>query len=226
MRASTPPGSPGFAPPHQHPRRERDAGRVLVLNATYEPINVCTVRRATILLLKQKAELIERHRWTLRSEHTQLPRPMVIRLVTLRERAARDPPAQDHAPRGVRARRVDVPVLRRALEPHRRPRHPALEGRDVDVGEHRRVVRAVQPAQGRPAAGAGQHGPAPPAAAPNPHVFIHVASPTIPSAWKQWLPDAVSAERTSSCVLRSGASTPELENEKGAPHGAPFDNRH
>ena len=35
-------------------------GRVLVLNATFEPINVCTVRRAVVLLLKDKAELIER----------------------------------------------------------------------------------------------------------------------------------------------------------------------
>ena len=34
-------------------------GRVLVLNATYEPINVCTVRRATVLLLKEKAEVLE-----------------------------------------------------------------------------------------------------------------------------------------------------------------------
>ena len=34
-------------------------GRVLVLNATYEPINVCTVRRATVLLLKDKAEVVE-----------------------------------------------------------------------------------------------------------------------------------------------------------------------
>src|SRR3712207_7505518 len=58
------------------------AGRVLVLNATYEPINVCTVRRATVLLLKQKAEVIEHATWSLRSEHTQLPRPMVIRLVS------------------------------------------------------------------------------------------------------------------------------------------------
>ena len=33
--------------------------RVLVLNATYEPINVCTLRRAAVLLLKQKAELLE-----------------------------------------------------------------------------------------------------------------------------------------------------------------------
>ncbi len=32
--------------------------RVLVLNATYEPINVCTLRRATVLLLKEKAESV------------------------------------------------------------------------------------------------------------------------------------------------------------------------
>ena len=30
----------------------RGTGRVLVLNATFEPINVCTVRRAAVLVLK------------------------------------------------------------------------------------------------------------------------------------------------------------------------------
>ena len=35
---------------------------MLVLNATYEPINVCTVRRAVVLLLKEKAEVIEHAR--------------------------------------------------------------------------------------------------------------------------------------------------------------------
>ena len=55
---------------HEHRRRGRDAGRVLVLNATYEPINVCTVRRAVVLLLKEKAEVLEHAAWELRSEHT------------------------------------------------------------------------------------------------------------------------------------------------------------
>ena len=32
---------------------------VLVLNATYEPLNVVPVRRAIVLLLKEKAELLE-----------------------------------------------------------------------------------------------------------------------------------------------------------------------
>ena len=57
-------------------------GRVLVLNASYEPINVCTVRRATVLLLKERAELLERSDELLHSEHFDLQRPVVIRLRT------------------------------------------------------------------------------------------------------------------------------------------------
>ena len=57
-------------------------GRVLVLNATYEPINVCSVRRAVVLLLKEKAELLERATWDLHAESTTIPRPVVIRVVT------------------------------------------------------------------------------------------------------------------------------------------------
>ena len=49
----------GSAPLFEHRRRGADGGRVLVLNATYEPINVCTVRRAAVLLLKEKAEVVE-----------------------------------------------------------------------------------------------------------------------------------------------------------------------
>jgi len=57
-------------------------GRVLVLNATFEPINVCTVRRAVVLLLKEKAELLERGPTQLHSESSTISRPVVIRLVT------------------------------------------------------------------------------------------------------------------------------------------------
>ena len=68
--------------PPEHRRRGPDSGRVLVLNATYEPINVCTVRRAVVLLLKDKAELLERGGWELHSENATLARPVVIRLVS------------------------------------------------------------------------------------------------------------------------------------------------
>lgn len=55
---------------------------VLVLNATYEPLNIVSVRRAIVLLLKEKAEIVEAAEAVVRSEHLSLPVPLVIRLVT------------------------------------------------------------------------------------------------------------------------------------------------
>ena len=56
-------------------------GSVLVLNATYEPLSVVSVRRAVVLLLKEKAEIVEAAEAQLRSENLTIPRPLVIRLV-------------------------------------------------------------------------------------------------------------------------------------------------
>ena len=56
-------------------------GQVLVLNATYEPLSVVSVKRAIILLLKEKAELLEAAEARLRAERMSIPRPLVIRLV-------------------------------------------------------------------------------------------------------------------------------------------------
>ncbi|MGD2206548.1 MAG: HNH endonuclease [Anaerolineae bacterium] len=55
--------------------------QVLVLNATYEPLNVVSVRRAIVLLIKEKAEVVEAAEAYLRSERVALPVPVVIRLV-------------------------------------------------------------------------------------------------------------------------------------------------
>ena len=55
---------------------------MLVLNASYEPINVCTVRRATVLVLKDRAEILERGEWALHAETLTFERPIVIRLKT------------------------------------------------------------------------------------------------------------------------------------------------
>jgi len=54
---------------------------VLVLNATYEPLSVVSVRRAIVLLLKEKAELVEAAEAELRSARVRMPTPLVIRLV-------------------------------------------------------------------------------------------------------------------------------------------------
>ena len=54
---------------------------VLVLNASYEPLNVCTVRRAHVLLFKGKAEIVEQLDQPLRSASGTFIWPHVIRLL-------------------------------------------------------------------------------------------------------------------------------------------------
>lgn len=55
---------------------------VLVLNASYEPLNVTTVRRAHVLVFKGKAEVLEQLDQPLHSASDTFPWPHVIRLVT------------------------------------------------------------------------------------------------------------------------------------------------
>jgi len=56
---------------------------VLVLNQNYEPLNVCNVRRAVVLLDRGKAEIIENGRGYLKSATAVYEIPSVIRLVYL-----------------------------------------------------------------------------------------------------------------------------------------------
>ena len=136
-------------------------GRVLVLNATFEPIHVCTrpprdgaaaegegrdagARRAGACAPSACA----------RPAGRDPPRH-------LRPRPPRRPSPQDHPQGGARPRRLDLPVLRpRAPRPHRRPRDPAQPRRRVGLGEHRRLLRALQPPQGQPAAARDPDAPA------------------------------------------------------------------
>jgi 5-methylcytosine-specific restriction endonuclease McrA len=53
---------------------------VLVLNANYEPINICNYRRAISLILSDKATMLENGRGTIRTASTSFPLPSVIRL--------------------------------------------------------------------------------------------------------------------------------------------------
>ena len=61
--------------------RFRPVQQVLVLNASYEPLNVCTVRRAHVLVWKGKAEVVEELDRPLRAASTTFRWPHVIRLV-------------------------------------------------------------------------------------------------------------------------------------------------
>ena len=56
-------------------------GNVLVLNATYEPLNVVSVKRAVVLLLKEKAQIVEATEAWVRAQNWAIPQPLVIRLV-------------------------------------------------------------------------------------------------------------------------------------------------
>jgi 5-methylcytosine-specific restriction endonuclease McrA len=160
---------------------------VLVLNATYEPINVCTVRRAVVLLLKEKAEMIERADWQLHSATTTIARPVVIRLVSY-VRIPRDAHRRKITRRAVFARddwtcqycgsRSNLTV------DHVVPRSKGgASSWDNIVAScapcNRRKGNALPPQ-------AGMHLNRKPGA-PSPHVFIHVASPTIPAAWRAYL---------------------------------------
>lgn len=53
---------------------------VLVLNLDYQPLNVCNVRRAVVLLDKQKAVVIEQNGHIVTSERAKIASPTVIRL--------------------------------------------------------------------------------------------------------------------------------------------------
>ena len=55
-------------------------GRSLVLNATDEPLCIVPSRRAVVLVLKSKAEIVEASASAFHSERTAIPVPSVVRL--------------------------------------------------------------------------------------------------------------------------------------------------
>ena len=161
--------------------------QVLVLNASYEPLNVTTVRRASVLVFKGKAEVIEELEQPLRSASDTFSWPHVIRLVTY-----------VRVPRAVQRK-----ISRRALfardgwrcvycgDGHGRltldhviPRSRGGESVWENVVtacapcNHRKGDRTVEEARMelrvRPKA-------------PAPVLFIHLAAPKIPDGWRTYL---------------------------------------
>jgi len=55
--------------------------RSLLLNASFEPLCVVSSRRAVVLVLKEKAEIVHRNGAVFHSERRTVPVPTVIRLV-------------------------------------------------------------------------------------------------------------------------------------------------
>jgi 5-methylcytosine-specific restriction endonuclease McrA len=160
---------------------------VLVLNATYEPINVCTVRRAVVLLLKEKAEMVERADLELHSATHTLARPVVIRLVSY-VRIPRDTHRRKITRRAVFARddwtcqycgsRSNLTVDH--VIPRSKGGSSSWENIVASCAPCNRRKGNALPRQ------AGMRLLKQPRT-PSPHVFIQVASPTIPAAWRQYL---------------------------------------
>ena len=162
--------------------------RVLVLNASYEPINVCNIRRATVLVLKERAEILERGEGALHSERLVFQRPCVIRLI----RYVR-------VPRNVHRRKITrKAVLARDawtcqycgsqgggltvdhVIPRSRGGESVWENIVASCAPCNRKKADLTPREARMHP---RNRPRP----PGPNVFIRLASPRIPVAWEPYL---------------------------------------
>jgi 5-methylcytosine-specific restriction endonuclease McrA len=169
-------------------QRSGSSGRVLVLNASYEPINVCTVRRAAVLILKNRAEILEAGEWALHAESFTLERPVVIRLLAY-VRIPRDAHRRKITRRAVFARdrwtcqycgheRGNLTVDH--VVPRSKGGKSTWDNIVTCCAPCNRRMGDRLPAQANMV-------PARAPKAPNSTIFIHVATPTIPAAWEQYL---------------------------------------
>jgi 5-methylcytosine-specific restriction endonuclease McrA len=160
----------------------------LVLNATYEPINVCSVRRATVLVLKARAEIIERSDRRLHSESMTMPRPIVIRLTTY-VRIPRDAHRRKITRRAVFARDRWTCQYCGGVRGTLTIDHVIPRSRG-GTSEWENIVACCAPCNRRKGdlllSRAGMELLRQPKA-PNPQVFVHVASATIHPSWEQYL---------------------------------------
>ena len=162
--------------------------QVLVLNASYEPLNVCSVRRAHVLVWKGKAEIVESHDRPLRSASGSFVWPHVIRLLqyvrvpqAIKRRISR---RALFARDGWRCVYCGTSGGRLTLD------HVVPRSRGGDsVWEN--VVTACAPCNlrkgDRTLEQAGMALRTSPRA-PTPTLFIKLAAPRIPSGWTPYLP--------------------------------------
>jgi 5-methylcytosine-specific restriction endonuclease McrA len=165
------------------------SGRVLVLNASYEPINVCTMRRATVLVLKSRAEVIEEGAGALHSERLVLARPCVIRLVRY-VRVPRDVHRRKITRKAVLARDAwtcqycgrqgHTGLTVDHVIPRSRGGESVWENIVTSCGPCNRKKGNRLP---REVAMHLRSRPRP----PGPTVFIRIASPRVPDAWEPYL---------------------------------------
>ena len=169
--------------------------QVLVLNASYEPLNVTSVRRAHVLVFKGKAEVLEELDQPLRSASDTFQWPHVIRLVQYvrvpravqRKISRRALFARD----GWRCVYCGTSSGRLTLDhvvPRSRGGDSVWENvvtscAPCNLRKGNRLLEEVSMKLMRP--------PRP----PQPVLFIRLAAPKIPHGWRQYLPDLASLDR-------------------------------
>ena len=168
--------------------RRLTRGRVLVLNASYEPLNVCTVRRALVLILKEKAEVLEHGDGVLRSETMRLDRPEVIRLITF-VRVPRDIHRRRITRKAVLARDDWTCQYCGSSRPSLTVDHVIPRSRGGEsVWEN--IVASCAPCnrkKGNRLPREVRMHPKRRPRPPGPTVFIRIAAPRTPQAWEQYL---------------------------------------
>ena len=160
---------------------------VLVLNASYEPLNVCSFRRAHVLVFKGRAEVLEQLERPLRSATDTYPWPHVIRLVTY-VRVPRTA-SRKISRRALFARdewqcaycgETGVRLTLDHVVPRSRGGDSVWENvvtscAPCNLRKGNRLLDEISMALRRP--------PRPPA----PALFIRLAAPTVPSRWRAYL---------------------------------------
>ncbi|MBA2360357.1 MAG: HNH endonuclease [Actinobacteria bacterium] len=167
--------------------------QVLVLNASYEPLNVCSVRRAHVLVFKGKAEVIDALEQPLRSATDTYKWPHVIRLMTYvsvprtvqRKISRRALFARD----GWRCAYCGITAGRLTLD-HVIPRSRGGESvwenvvtscAPCNLKKGNRLLHEVQMVlRTKPRI-------------PAPVLYIRLSTPRLPDRWKQYLPELVEA---------------------------------
>ena len=162
-----------------------------MLNATYEPLSVVPIRRAVVLVLAERAEVLHDTGEALHSEHLTVPIPSVVRLrtfvkVPFRRRAplnrrgvfARDGHRCQYC--GATAESIDHVIPRSKGGPH----------------TWENVVAACRPCNVRKGDQLLAHTSMQlrrPPVAPRESTWVTVAMGMIPSQWEPYLPQALSA---------------------------------
>jgi len=166
-------------------------GRVLVLNASYEPLNVCTVRRALVLILKEKAEMLEKGDGVLRSETMRLDRPEVIRLVTF-VRVPRDVHRRRITRKAVLARDGWICQYCGTEKPGLTVDHVIPRSRGGESVWENIVAScaACNRRKGNRMPHEIRMHPRKRPRPPGPTVFIRIAAPRTPETWEAYLPTA------------------------------------